>query len=265
MDDQTTTPQTARTGRTGRMRTYGPGVALVAAGVIGGAILAGTAAASAAETTPTPSQSANGYSMTPPQGDQNGSDSNGQNGSRPQHAQETPLTGDTADKVKAAVLAKYPDATIDRLETDAEGVYEAHITQADGTQVVVAVDADFTVTGEQAFSGRGPGGNGGPGAGETELTGDVAAKVKAAVLAEYPNATIDRLETDADGVYEAHITKADGTRVTVEVDKSYAVTGEESHPAGGMGGHGPDGDGDGPQGTAPSASPSTGTTSSTSA
>ena len=264
MDDQTTTPQTARTGRTGRMRTYGPGVALVAAGVIGGAILAGTAAASAAETTPTPSQSANGYSMTPPQGDQNGSDSNGQNGSRPQHAQETPLTGDAADKVKAAVLAKYPDATIDRLETDAEGVYEAHITQADGTQVVVAVDADFTVTGEQAFSGRGPGGHGGkggPGAGETELTGDVAAKVKAAVLAKYPDATIDRLETDADGVYEAHVTKADGTRVTVEVDKSYAVTGEEAHPAGGRG----HGDGDGPDGTAPSGEPSASTTSSTSA
>jgi uncharacterized membrane protein YkoI len=252
MDDQTMTPQTAGTGR---MRKYGPGVALVAAGLIGGAVLAGTAAASATETSPTPSQSANGYSMTPPQGDQDGSDANGQKGSRPQ---ETPLTGDTADKVKAAVLAKYPNATIDRLETDSEGVYEAHITKADGTQVVVAVDADFTVTGEQAFSGRGPGGpggKGGPGAGETELTGDVAAKVKAAVLAKYPNATIDRLETDADGVYEAHITKADGTRVTVEVDKSYAVTGEEAHPAGGRG----HGDGDGPDGTAPSGEPSAST------
>jgi hypothetical protein len=28
-------------------------------------------------------------------------------------------------------------------------------------------------------------------------------------------------------VYEAHITKADGTEVAVEVDKSFAVTGEE--------------------------------------
>lgn len=47
------------------------------------------------------------------------------------------------------------------------------------------------------------------------------------MLAEYPGATIDRLETDSDGVYEAHITKADGTEVTVGVDKSFAVTGEE--------------------------------------
>jgi hypothetical protein len=62
---------------------------------------------------------------------------------------ETALTGDTADKVKAAVLAKYPDATIQRLETDAEGTYEAHIQQADGTQATVKLDADFAVTGTE--------------------------------------------------------------------------------------------------------------------
>jgi hypothetical protein len=62
------------------------------------------------------------------------------------------------------------------------------------------------------------------------LTGDTAAKVKAAALAKYPGATVLRVETDSDGVYEAHLTTSGGQRVTVEVDKSFKVTGEESGP-----------------------------------
>jgi uncharacterized membrane protein YkoI len=69
---------------------------------------------------------------------------------------------------------------------------------------------------------------------ETELTGDTAAKVKAAVLAKYPDVTIQRLETDADGgAYEAHVLQADGTSATVTLDDTFAVTGLE---AGGHGG-----------------------------
>jgi hypothetical protein len=62
------------------------------------------------------------------------------------------------------------------------------------------------------------------------LTGDTASKVRAAALAEYPGATVLRVETDSDGVYEAHLTTSDGRRVTVEVDKAFKVTGEESDP-----------------------------------
>lgn len=62
------------------------------------------------------------------------------------------------------------------------------------------------------------------------LTGDTAAKVKAAALAKYPGATVLRVETDSDGVSEAHLTTSGGQRVTVEVDKSFKVTGEESGP-----------------------------------
>ena len=61
------------------------------------------------------------------------------------------------------------------------------------------------------------------------MTGDIASQVVAAALAEYPDATVVRLEIDSDGVYEAHLEAADGTRVTVEVDESFAVTGEETH------------------------------------
>ena len=82
----------------------------------------------------------------------------------------------------------------------------------------------------------GPGGHGGrdgerhgngPGAGEEALTGDTARQVAEAVLAEYPDAGIERLETDADGVYEAHIVTADGEELTVELDEEFAVTGTE--------------------------------------
>lgn len=76
------------------------------------------------------------------------------------HAGETPLTGSTAVKVRAAALAKYPGATIDRLETDSEGVYEAHVTTTAGDDVIVQVDKAFTVTGTQT---GGPGDHDGDG------------------------------------------------------------------------------------------------------
>lgn len=39
-----------------------------------------------------------------------------------------------------------------------------------------------------------------------------------------PGATVYRIETDAgDGVYEAHMTKAEGTEVAVKFDKNLAV------------------------------------------
>jgi hypothetical protein len=67
---------------------------------------------------------------------------------------------------------------------------------------------------------------------ETVLTGDTASKVTAAAKARVPGATIERLETDADGhaAYEAHMVKPDGSRVTVYVDKQFEVVGTESGP-----------------------------------
>jgi hypothetical protein len=60
---------------------------------------------------------------------------------------ETPLTGDTKDKVEAAVLAKYSGATIVRTETngDSAAPYESHITTKDGKELEVLVSKDFTV------------------------------------------------------------------------------------------------------------------------
>src|SRR5258707_1375081 len=55
-------------------------------------------------------------------------------------AAETPLTGDAADKVKAAALAAVPGATVDRSEAESDGSFEAHITKSDGTKATVKVD-----------------------------------------------------------------------------------------------------------------------------
>ena len=69
---------------------------------------------------------------------------------------------------------------------------------------------------------------------ETLLTGTTADKVKAAALAAQPGATIIRVETDSAGSpYEAHVTKADGTQVTLKIDASFKVTATEPGFGGG--------------------------------
>jgi hypothetical protein len=60
---------------------------------------------------------------------------------------------------------------------------------------------------------------------ETPLTGDNLAKATAAAKAAVPGATVDRAETDADGAkYEVHMTKSDGSQVTVKLDDNFKVT-----------------------------------------
>jgi hypothetical protein len=60
---------------------------------------------------------------------------------------------------------------------------------------------------------------------EQALSGDTAAKVKAAALKKV-SGTVERVETNVDSSapYEAHIRKADGTEVEVQVSKSFDVT-----------------------------------------
>ena len=83
-----------------------------------------------------------------------------------------------------------------------------------------------------AAAPRAPGGLPPQRSDETALTGDTAAKVRAAALARVSGGTVDRVETDADGhaAYEAHMTKSDGSRVTVYVDKSFDVVSVEAGP-----------------------------------
>jgi hypothetical protein len=116
---------------------FGGAAGLVASGLIAGGVLAGTLTANAAEDPATGTESSTG-----------------------QAAGEELLTGDTLTSVEDAVLAEYPDATIERTETDSGGVYESHIVTADGENLTVLVDEDYAVTGTETGGrgGRGPGG-----------------------------------------------------------------------------------------------------------
>jgi uncharacterized membrane protein YkoI len=120
-------------------------------GAVGAALINGTASA---QTTGTTTDQSSGTDTQPqqPAFDPTTGGHVGANG-----VKEELLTGDTAEKAKAAALAAVPDGTIQRVETDAEGaVYEAHMVKSDGTQVTVKMDASFNVTGiETGGPGRG--------------------------------------------------------------------------------------------------------------
>ena len=108
--------------------------------LVGGALAsyAGLAAADTATTTTT--TSAQAQTATRPF-DQSKGGHVGANGTT-----EVLLTGDQASTATAAALAAVPGATVDRVETDAEGAaYEAHMTKADGSHVTVKFDANFNV------------------------------------------------------------------------------------------------------------------------
>jgi hypothetical protein len=110
--------------------------ALVGATIAGGALgasLVGTAGAQTSSSSGSASATA-----TAPDPSQGGHTANG--------VTETLLTGDTAAKVTAAAQGAVSGATIDRVETDAEGAaYEAHMTKSDGSKVTVKVNSDFSV------------------------------------------------------------------------------------------------------------------------
>jgi hypothetical protein len=97
--------------------------------------------------------------------------------SKPMRTDEQLLTGDVAARVTAAAKAKEPTATIERVETDSDGVYEAHMVRTDGTHIIVQVDKSYAVTNVQVM-GRGgpgrPGGSGGTGSGNTGSGGSTA-------------------------------------------------------------------------------------------
>ncbi|MDP1849702.1 MAG: hypothetical protein Q8K79_18085 [Solirubrobacteraceae bacterium] len=195
-----------------------------------------------------------------------GAATNGSSSSSPsaQRAQDTALTGDIADRVKAAALEKVPGATVLRVEEGGPYAtkYHAHVRKSDGTEVVVLVDAQFEATATQARpAGRrgGPGGRGSGGPRHEALTGTAAAKVKAAALEKVPGATVLRSERGGpDGAsYHAHVRRSNGTEVVVLVNSQFEATSVQTRPAGGRGGPGHHG---GPGGTRGAQSALTGDT-----
>jgi hypothetical protein len=123
-------------------------VSTMAGGALGAALINGTAqAADTPTTTPGNTAPAPAANFDP---------------SQAHHAAngitETLLTGDDAEKAKAAALKAVPGGTVQRVETDAEGdAFEAHMLDANAAPVTVKMDKDFNVTGTETGGPGGPG------------------------------------------------------------------------------------------------------------
>jgi hypothetical protein len=105
-------------------------------------------------------------------------------------------------------------------------------TAATGTGATTTTPTVASTTAPPAGApGRGPMGPGGAQpvrSDEKLVTGADLATLRAAALKAVPGGTVVRIETDSgDATYEAHMTKADGSLVTVKFDKSLAVTSVE--------------------------------------
>ena len=124
------------------------GVALVGSTITGGAIGAAFVNGSAlAQTENTPATTAAPASP-------------GDRGPRGPHRGDranVAVTGDAAEKAKAAALEAVPGATVDSVETNADAsLYKVKVTKADGTKAVVILDKDFKVTSVKDCGDRGP-------------------------------------------------------------------------------------------------------------
>src|SRR4051812_30722345 len=108
---------------------------VVTVAAVGAAIAGGAAFANAATSGSTTPNGAPARQADPHKG---GHTANGRT--------ESLLSGATASKVRAAALAKVK-GTVERVETnvDSSAPYEAHIRKADGTEVEVQVNRDFSV------------------------------------------------------------------------------------------------------------------------
>src|SRR4051794_12867690 len=103
------------------------------------------------------------------------------------------------------------------------GTLSATAATGTGTTTTPAASGYSAPAGAPAAA-PGPGGAQPVRSDEKLVTGADLTTLKAAALKAVPGGTIVRVETDSgDATYEAHMTKADGSLVTVKFDKNLAV------------------------------------------
>jgi hypothetical protein len=131
------------------------GVAALAAIAVGASAIAGASSSNSGPGSVAPSRMAGPGGGMPQGGRPPGAGGFGQ-----------PVTGATASKVKAAVLAKYP-GTIERILAVPGRGYLAHVLRSGNSEVRVLVDSNFKVVGLAQGPADGPGmrGGGPPGGG----------------------------------------------------------------------------------------------------
>jgi uncharacterized membrane protein YkoI len=126
-------------------------VALVSAGIAAGAIAATAAGAEAATSSSGVVTAAAATSSTSTANDTN----TDRHGAAPVRSDEKTVNSALAAKLKAAALKAVPGGTVNRVESDSgDGVYEAHMTKAGGTEVTVKFDKSGTVTAVESGTGK---------------------------------------------------------------------------------------------------------------
>jgi len=120
--------------------------AVAAAALIGGGASVAVAAGNTAAPTTAPAASAPAVA--------------GQQGGTGVVSQDTPITGDQATKITAAVTAQNAGVTITEVRQDPDGTYDALGTKADGSMVFYDVSADLATVTEKVAPAGAPGGHG---------------------------------------------------------------------------------------------------------
>jgi uncharacterized membrane protein YkoI len=132
-----------------RSKRWAGAAGLLAAGAISGGVLASTLSASASGNASTAAAS----TMSSPAGQAR---TPGPGGAQPVRPDEKSVSSATAATLRAAALKAVPGATVYRIETDAgDGVYEVHMTKADGSLVTVKFDKNLKVTKVESGMGAG--------------------------------------------------------------------------------------------------------------
>jgi hypothetical protein len=137
-----------------RVKQLTLGALALAALALGGSALAGAATGSGSSTTTTPTPPANGGGPGFSAADAPG---------KPAHENaEKVVTGEAAEKAKAAALASVGGGTAGAVTGDFRnsGDYEVEVTKKDGSKVTVRLDSSFKV--ETRHGPGGPGDRGAP-------------------------------------------------------------------------------------------------------
>jgi uncharacterized membrane protein YkoI len=156
--------------------------------------------------------------------------------------EDSQVTGPEADRAKAAALAGYPGASATAVErgNGDGGAWEVEVTRQDGTTVDVELDSAYKVVAAETDTDHGDDDHGDQGDDDADesdesdergddrderATGPGADRARSAALARYPGATVTAVERDADdgAVWEVEVTRKDGTKVEIDLDRTYKV------------------------------------------
>jgi hypothetical protein len=141
------------------------------------------------------------------------------------------VPADAAARVRDAVTARDPGATVGWVRPDGAGGYVAYGHTADGAHVRWSLDSGFAVTGSEDLPEHDPDRRDGDWR-NGDLPAETAARVRDAVTARFPGAAVWRVQSDGSGGYLAKADTGTGGEddVLVRLDAAFAVTGSEPLP-----------------------------------